>query len=221
MVTTKPLTTLYLQLCLISCCLLFSAITLAQNSATSPESVTPNSPEENVRLAEEAFDKSDIIRAMSYYRKAAEAGHGPAMSRLAYLLDKSEENEEAIEWLKKAVEIGDPEAQFELARMYAYGEGIKQDKKAAFELFTQSAEQKYAPAIRVLALAYENGDLGLRIDYELTQQWLNHGLLINDYWSIKRLSQAYYTGDLGLRINRQKATQLEQLLEPHKQKNNL
>jgi len=202
---------------------LFSAHTLAETSANSPA----NTPEENVRLAEQAFDKSDIVSAMSYYRKAAEAGYGPAMSRLAYLLDKSEEDEEAVTWLKKAVQLGEAEGQFELARMYAYGEGIKQNKKAAFDLFTQSANQQYAPAIRqyapairVLALAYENGDLGLRADYELAQQWLKRGQLANDYWSIKRLAKAYREGDLGLRINKQKAEQLEQQLAPLPGQNN-
>lgn len=199
-----------LQLYLVACCLLFSAHTLAETSASSPA----NTPEENVRLAEQAFDKADIVSAMSYYRKAAEAGYGPAMTRLAYLLDKSEEDEEAITWLKKAVQLGEAEGQFELARMYAYGEGIKQDKKAAFDLFTQSANQQHTPAIRVLALAYENGDLGLRADYELAQHWLKRGQLVNDYWSIKRLAQAYRKGDLGLRINKQKAEQLEQQLAP-------
>jgi len=199
-----------LQLCLISSCLLCSAYALSEVSAASPET----GPEENVRLAEEAFDKSDIVSAMRFYRKAAEAGHGPAMSRLAYLLDKSEEDEEAVIWLKKAVQLGEAEGQFELARMYAYGEGIEQDKKQAFELFTKSANQQYAPAIRVLALAYENGDLDLRVDYELAQQWLKRGQLANDYWSLKRLAQAYRKGDLGLRINKKKAEQLEQQLQP-------
>jgi len=198
-----------LQLCLISSCLLSSTYALSEVSAPPPES----GPEENVRLAEEAFDKSDIVSAMRFYRKAAEAGYGPAMSRLGYLLDKSEEDEEAIIWFKKAVQLGEAEGQFELARMYAYGEGIEQDKKQALELFTESANQQYAPAIRVLALAYENGDLGLRVDYEIAQQWLNRGQLANDYWSLKRLAQAYRKGDLGLRINRQKAEQLEQQLE--------
>ena len=210
MTITKSPVIRCLRLCLVSSCLLFSAHVLSEVHAAAPKT----GPEENVRLAEEAFDKSDIVSAMRFYRKAAEAGYGPAMSRLAYLLDKSEEDEEAIKWLKKAVQLGEAEGQFELARMYAYGEGIEQDKKQAFELFKKSADQQYAPAIRVLALAYENGDLDLRVDYELAQHWLKRGQLANDYWSLNRLAQAYRKGDLGLRINRQKAEQLEQQLEP-------
>ncbi|RKZ63549.1 MAG: hypothetical protein DRQ44_09975, partial [Gammaproteobacteria bacterium] len=109
MTIIKPSAIRCLRLCVASSCLLFSAHALSEVNAAAPET----GPEENVRLAEEAFDKSDIVSAMRFYRKAAEAGYGPAMSRLAYLLDKSEEDEEAIKWLKKAVLLGEAEGQFE------------------------------------------------------------------------------------------------------------
>ena len=169
--------------------------------------------EEYVELAEQAFEKADIVSAMNYYRKAANNGYAPAQNRLAYLLDKSEENEAAIEWYRKAAAQNEAEAQFNLARLYAAGEGIKQDTKLAHQLFTKSAEQQYSPAIRVLALANERGQLGQRIDYEKSRHWLQRGQQVNDYWSIKRLSKAYSEGDLGLRINKEKAKELEQLLE--------
>ena len=64
-----------------------------------------------------------------------------------------------------------------------------------------------------MASAYEKGELGLRIDYELAREWLEQGMQLNDYWSIKRLAKAYGNGELGLRIDRQKAAQLEQQLD--------
>lgn len=170
--------------------------------------------EEYVKLAEQAFEKADIVSAMNYYRKAADNGYAPAQNRLAYLLDNSEENEEAIVWYRKAAVQGDAEAQFNLARLYAAGEGTEKDTEQAYQLFTKSAEQLYAPAIRVLALANERGQLGQRTDYEKAQLWLQRGQQLNDFWSIKRLAKAYSEGDLGLRINKDKAKELEQLLEP-------
>jgi TPR repeat protein len=167
------------------------------------------SPEEHVTMARDAFEKADIVSTMSHYRKAADAGYAPAMIRLAYLLDKSEANEESIEWFKKAAELGEAEAQFELARMTAYGEGIELDKKKALDLFTQSANQGFISAIHVLAIAYENGGLDLRVDYESAQHWLQRGQQLNDIWLTRRLAQAYRKGELGLRINRKKAEQLE------------
>lgn len=199
---TRSILILCLRLCLASGFLAATPHALAET------------PEEYVMLAEQAFDRSDIVGAMSNYRKAAEAGYAPAQNRLAYLLDKSEENEEAVEWYQKAVAQENPEAQFGLAGLYAIGEGIEQDTEKAYQLFTESAENMYAPAIRVLALAFEQGQLGQRIDFEQSQYWLQRGQLINDYWSIKRLANAYKKGELGLRINPKKAKDLEQQLEP-------
>lgn len=203
----------HLPLLLMAGCLLFSTQTSAETTSSSNK-VTA---EENFELGKKAYIKADLLDAMSYFRKAAEAGHGLAMARLGYLLDKSELNEEAIVWLKKSAALGNAEGQFELARMHAEGEGVKQDKKTALELFTQSANNKFTDAIRVLAMAYEEGGLDLRVDYELAQHWLNKGLLANDLWSINRLKEAYRKGDLGLRIDKQKAKQLEQKLEALKE----
>ncbi len=200
--------------CFLVCSLLLTpAYTLAETTEKVTKEQTQLTPEEQVKLAEKAFNKADLISAIKHYRKAAEAGYAPAMVRLGYKLDKAEKNEEAIEWFKKAATLGDAEAQFELARMYAYGEGIKKDNKKALNLFTQSAKQNHVRAIHVLALAYEEGGLELRVDYELAQYWLRHGQKINDDWSIKRLAQAYRKGELGLRINQKKTRQLELQLE--------
>ncbi len=162
--------------------------------------------------AQEAFDESDIVGAMSYYRKPAEAGHVPAQNRLAYLLNISEQNEEAVEWYRKAAASGDAEAEFHLGGMYAEGDGIPQDKAQAMKLFTTAANRGYTPAIHLMVAAYEKGEMGLRVDYESAREWLDKGVSLNDPWSIKRLVRAYSNGELGLRIDRQKAAQLEQRL---------
>jgi len=168
--------------------------------------------EDTMAKGEKAFERSDIVSAIAYYRKAAEAGHVPAQTRLAYLLNVAEQNEEALEWYRKAAAAGDAEAEFYLAGMYAEGDGTAQDPGEALRLFTASADRGYAPAIRVMAAAYEQGKMGLRIDYEAARTWLDKGAAVNDYWSIKRLAQAHANGELGLRIDRQKAGQLEQRL---------
>lgn len=200
---TKPVFMRWLQHCLV----------IGLLTTVSP-CVLGDTPEAYVKLAEQAFDRSDIVSAMAYYRKAANLGYAPAQNRLAYLLDKSEENEEAIAWYQKAAAQDEPEAQYELARLYAAGEGIDPDFEQAYQLFTKSAEKMYAPAIRVLALAHEQGELGQRIDYEQSRYWLQRGQQINDYWSIKRLATAYREGELGLRIDREKSQALEQQLKP-------
>lgn len=169
-------------------------------------------PEEYVARAEEAFEKADIISAISYYRKAAEAGYIPAQNRLAFLLDHAEENEEAIKWYRIAAEQGNAEAELRLARMYASGDGLAKDYPEAQRLLTSSANKGYAPAIHVIAKAYEDGGIGLRADYETARAWLEKGIQQKDIVSIERMAKAYANGELGLRIDRQKAAQLEQQL---------
>jgi TPR repeat protein len=175
-----------------------------------PIGVSAESIEDYIAEAEKAFDRSDIVSAIANYRKAAEAGNVSAQNRLAYLLNVSEQNQEAIAWYQKAAAAGSAEAEFHLAGMYAEGDGTAQDLGQALSLFTSAANKGYPPAIHVMAAAYENGEMGLRVDYEAAREWLDRGIQLNDPWAIERLAKAYSNGELGLRIDRQEAARLEQ-----------
>ncbi|MDH3526544.1 MAG: sel1 repeat family protein [Gammaproteobacteria bacterium] len=165
-----------------------------------------------IEQAQIAFDRADIIGAIGWYRKAAELDDATAQTRLAYLLDSSEANEEAVEWYRRAAEQDSAEAKYGLAKMIASGEGVAQDFQQALDWYTQAARQGYHPAIRVLALVNEKGQLGLAINYAQAVSWLNAGAATNDTWSIQRLAQAYRRGELGLRIDREQAALLESRL---------
>jgi len=171
-----------------------------------------DNPEVYMEKANAAFEQADIVNAMNWYRKAAELGNAEAQTRLAYLLDNAEENKEAIEWYQKAVEQGYPDAMYGLAGMYAAGEGTPKSEAKAFDLFSQAANNGHAPSIRILAVTYEEGNLGQPIDYELAVQWLQTGVSAGDTWSIFRLARAYERGELGQRIDKQKAKALQRQL---------
>jgi TPR repeat protein len=164
--------------------------------------------------AQLAFDRADIVSSMDWYRRAAERGHAPAQTRLAYLLDKSEANEEAAAWYRKAAEQDHWPAVHGLAELYATGEGVPRDDAEARELFERAARAGYTPSVRVLALAYEKGELGLRPSYENAVTWLQAGVSAGDASSIERLARAYRLGELGLRVNRGRAAELEARLPP-------
>lgn len=183
-------------------------VTLLMTSATLAE----DGVEAQMRQADAAFERADIIGAMAWYRKAAEAGYAPAQNRLAYLLDHSESNDEAVKWYRLAAEQGLADAQYGLARMYASGEGVARDYAQATEWFTRAALQNHLPAIHVLALAHEKGQLGMRIGYDQAVRWLEAGVAANDPWSIRRLADAYRNGDLGLRLDPEHARALERTL---------
>lgn len=162
--------------------------------------------------AEIAFDRADIIGAMRWYRKAAELGDVTAQTRLAYLLDNAEANEEAVEWYRRAAAQDHAAAKFGLAKMVAAGEGVTQDQQQALDWYTQAARQGHTPAIRVLAQVYEKGQLGQAVNYTQAVSWLNAGVAVNDSWSIQRLAKANRRGELGLKIDREQAARLESRL---------
>lgn len=189
------------HLLLLACC--FGSGALAEDGTASA------GVETLMQQADTAFDRADIVDAMALYRQAAEAGHAPAQARLAYLLDNSESNEEAVTWYRQAAEQGYADGQFGLAHMYAIGEGTEKKPGEAVGLFTLAAQQGHARAIRVLAQAYEKGELGLQVNYAQAVSWLNAGVAAQDVWSIRRLARAYRRGELGQRIDDGQAAFLE------------
>jgi TPR repeat protein len=197
----------YSALCRILAAGLFGLILGLGSNAVASETI-----DDYIAKADEAFDRSDVISAMNWYRKAAELGYAPAQSRLAYLLDKAEENEEAVRWYRMAAEQQYAEAEFGLAEMYNAGEGVERDYEQAVAWFTRAAEQGYMPAVHVLALAHEKGQMGLRINYDASVSWLRIGVEHRDPWSIKRLAKAYRNGELGLRYEPEQASALEDSL---------
>jgi len=66
--------------------------------------------------------------------------------------------------LNKAVDAGDPEAMFELARLYEQGIGVDQDVERALELFRRSADEDFADAINDLGFLHYQGSLGVPRD---------------------------------------------------------
>ena len=149
-----------------------------------------------------------MVGAMTLLKAPAEAGYVPAQVQLAYYLDYAGQDEEAFAWYHAAAGAGDAEAQHQVARLYAAGEGTALDLESARAWFERAAEQGHAASIRVLAIAYEEGTPLTGISYEQAVAWLERGVAIGDPWSIGRLSNAYRTGDLGLRIDRDRADAL-------------
>lgn len=83
--------------------------------------------------------------AMTWYRKAADAGDPTGMFNLACLYNVSAdvnarpaEKEIAAEWYRKAAEAGFDGAIFSLARMYGFGEGVPLNLEEARKWYSKS-----------------------------------------------------------------------------------
>ena len=115
----------------------------------------------------------------------------------------------AAQLLSPFAEQGNAEGLFGLAHMYDAGEGVEKNPGEAVRGFTLAAQQGHTQAIRVLAQAYETGELDLKVNYAEAVSWLNAGIAAQDAWSIRRLARAYRRGELGLRIDLEQAAFLE------------
>jgi len=156
-----------------------------------------------------AFQRGDLVDAMQRYERLAESGSARAMTQLAYIHDQSEENALAVQWYRRAAEIGNAPGQHGLGEMYAKGEGVEQDETQARQWFALAAEQGYRPSIRVLWSNAEVGGLGLEADPAEAIRWLRAGVEAGDKSSMQRLARAYRNGELGLEPNEQAAQELE------------
>lgn len=121
-------------------------------------------PVDDYELGRKAYLGDDLISAMDWLRKAADQEYAPAQVLLAYIMDKAEENEAAIELYRAAAEQGNVEGELGLGVMYAAGEGVERDQEQALYWIQRSAEHGHAPAMEVLAGVYLRGELGLPVN---------------------------------------------------------
>jgi TPR repeat protein len=162
-------------------------------------------PVEDTKKAEEAYYRDDLPVALELYRKAANEGYAPAQVRLAYILDWSESNEEAVEWYRKAAEQNNAEGKFGLGVMYSNGEGVETDPELALKLISESAEQEYPPAMNRLGVAYERGEFSLDKDENQALLLIKQAAELGDKLAMQRLIKAYRAGELGLAVDAEQA----------------
>jgi TPR repeat protein len=85
-------------------------------------------------------------------------------------LDKVSKYVEAIEWHRKAADLGHAEAQYVMGICYSRGQGVTQDYVSAVEWYRKSAEQGFADAQDALGQMYETGK-GVEMDKDIAVSW--------------------------------------------------
>jgi TPR repeat protein len=70
----------------------------------------------------------------------------------------------------RAAKAGNPKAQFDLAIMYASGNGVKKDERVAFYWFHKSARAGNVNAMYYMGLSFEQGR-GVRANAHLARYW--------------------------------------------------
>ncbi len=128
-------------------------------------------PAEDTELAEKEFARGDLLTSLALWRKAAQQGYAPAQARLGDILDKAEEDVEAVEWYRKAALQGNASAEYGLGQMYVKGEGVKKDLEQARLYILRAAEKDYLAAVTLMMEAYRIGGLGLSADKDKAEAW--------------------------------------------------
>lgn len=158
-------------------------------------------PAEDFVAGGKAYESGDVVGAMPILRRSADAGYAPAQALLAYILDYSEYNEDAVAYYRKAADQGNANGQFGLGAMLSVGKGIKKDLAEARRWITLAAEQGHKQAINVMAQAYLGGQLGvaeLERQGEDALKWVKLAADIGYLPAIDALVLAYRNGGMGL-----------------------
>ncbi|MCK5853877.1 MAG: sel1 repeat family protein [Sulfurovaceae bacterium] len=71
---------------------------------------------------------------------------------------------------QRAAKRGNPNAEFDLAMMYAKGEGVNKDPRVAFNLFHRAARKGHVAAKYCMGVNFEKG-LGVIPQHELARHW--------------------------------------------------
>lgn len=110
----------------------------------------------------------DAAQAAHWFAMAAQHGDDRAALMLSRMTKYGEgmpaDLKQSVHWLQEASAHGNAQAMFLLSNAYRDGEGIPRDLAQARAWLEKSAEGDFPVAIQDLALALENGDLGLARD---------------------------------------------------------
>ncbi len=117
---------------------------------------------------EAAYKRGDYKTALKKLRPLAEKGNSKAQFRLGWMYGHGEgviqNDEEAVEWYRKAAQQDHVIAQFNLGARYATGEGVVQNNEEAIKWYEKAIELGPAGDQAILGLRYVNG-AGVAQDY--------------------------------------------------------
>lgn len=163
-------------------------------SALATVAVEPPSFEEWLSAQDSSYDYVDVETAVA----DAEAAVAYIQADMAAAqLDFSELD---IDTLRSYADVGNAIAQYNLGVRYAFGKGIRQDHKKAFEWYQKSANQGVSQAQYNLGVMYDQG-LSVRQDHKKASEWYQKSANQQNSKAQYNLGVAYSMGE-GVRQNK-------------------
>jgi len=114
------------------------------------------------------WNEGDNEKKLHYFRLAAEKGDAEGQVQLALWLEtfedkKAPQNEEAVKWMKTAIDQGHAKANYHMGNFYRAGIGVDADGQKAFEYYTKAAELGISDGVDRLGDCYRIGT-GVQVD---------------------------------------------------------
>jgi TPR repeat protein len=93
----------------------------------------------------------NMVLAEQWYERAARQGHPEATANYGLLLFQNGRRQEAIPYITRAADAGDPRAQYVLGTALFNGDIVTRDAPRAYALMSRAAAQNLPPAVTQLA----------------------------------------------------------------------
>lgn len=119
-------------------------------------------------------EKKDYIKALAFYKKAANNGSLKAMDSIGYMYGTgagvTKNSSKAVEWFRKAAEGNCADSQRNLAIMYDAGLGVEKNPKIALTWYLKAAKQGNTGAQHTMGIRYQEGE-GVEQSQEMSVMW--------------------------------------------------
>lgn len=149
------------------------ALQLRDNLAVK---MTPSQIVEAQKMAREFKPEDAFTKLYAALKPLAEKGDAEAQLKMGLMhysgRGAARNYREALEWFKKAGQLGNPLAQANVAYMYEKGEGVSQNYTEAAAWYLKAAQRGNAPAQFTLGSLYEDG-MGVKQDEVKALMWFN------------------------------------------------
>ncbi|KAI8639391.1 hypothetical protein BD408DRAFT_272249 [Parasitella parasitica] len=146
---------------------------------------------------ERGFDiAQDLEKAKDYYGKSADGGFPDAQAALGSRLIAEAKYAQGIEWLEKAVQMGNSRAHVQLGILYDKGEGIQQNNDMALLHYKAAVENSNHAAQYILGLVYYFGRLGRQKNHKEAIRLIKEAAMAGLPYAQRVLGQLYQQGSI-------------------------
>jgi TPR repeat protein len=157
----------------------------------------------------QAYQQKNYTVAYAQFQKLSDEGMQKADNMIGVMYEQgygiNKDDNTAIEWYKKGMAFGDPDAMLSLANIYAAGfEDTQPDITKAMSFANLAAAKNCTEAMVFLGRKYADGKQGVAQNMPIALKWLNKACELGDRKAMLAMGAAYLSDEPGLTKDEQK-----------------